>query len=124
MKQRILVVEDEESLIMLVTIILTAQGYEVVGARDGGTALRELAGGRFDLVLLDVMLPDMDGFDICRKIREEPVTSQLPVIMLTARKSRGDQSEGRQAGADAFITKPFKGAAVVEAMRALIGSNQ
>jgi twitching motility two-component system response regulator PilG len=121
MKRRILVVEDEESLLKLETILLKAQGYDVTGVGDGHEALREMECRRFDLVVLDVMLPDMDGFEVCRRIRGNPVTALVPVIMLTAKKSRGDLAAGRQAGADAYITKPFKAAAVVSAIRQFIG---
>jgi twitching motility two-component system response regulator PilG len=121
MKRRILVVEDDESLLKLETILLRVQGYDVTGVVNGRAALQEMECQRFNLVLLDVMLPDMGGFEVCRCIRENPVTALVPVIMLTARKSRGDLVAGRQAGADAFITKPFKTAEVIGAIRRLIG---
>jgi twitching motility two-component system response regulator PilG len=120
-KNRILVVEDEESLLKLESILFTSKGYAVTGARDGKSALAAIALERPDLVVLDIMLPDLDGFEICRAIKENPETSSLPVIMLTAKKSSKDLERGRLAGADAYITKPFKSVKVLEIIEGLIG---
>ena len=119
-KKRILVVEDEESLLKLESILFTSKGYAVTGARDGKSALEAIAADRPDLVVLDVMLPDLDGFEICRTIKENPETRSLPVIMLTAKKSSLDLERGRLAGADAYITKPFKSVKVLEVIEGLI----
>ena len=120
-KNRILVVEDEESLLKLESILFTSKGYAVTGARDGKSALAAIALERPDLVVLDIMLPDLDGFEICRAIKENPETSSLPVIILTAKKSGKDLERGRLAGADAYITKPFKSVKVLEIIEGLIG---
>lgn len=120
-KNKILVVEDEESLLKLESILFTSKGYAVTGARDGKSALEAIALERPDLVVLDIMLPDLDGFEICRAIKENPETRPLPVIMLTAKKSSQDLERGRLAGADAYITKPFKSVKVLEVIEGLIG---
>ena len=120
-KNKILVVEDEESLLKLESILFASKGYAVTGVRDGRSALEAIAAQRPDLVVLDVMLPDLDGFEVCRAIKENPATCNLPVIMLTAKKSSLDLERGRQAGADAYITKPFKSVKVLQVIEGLIG---
>jgi DNA-binding response OmpR family regulator len=117
---KILVVEDEESLLKLESILLSSKGYSVTGVMDGKAALEEIKKNRPDLVLLDVMLPEMDGFEVCRRIKEESETAGIPVVMLTAKKSNQDIERGRQAGADAYITKPFKSTRVIEIIQGLI----
>ena len=121
-KKRILVVEDEESLLKLESILFTSKGYDVTGARDGRSALEAIERDRPDLVVLDIMLPDLDGFEVCRLIKENPEHGALPVIMLTAKKSSKDLQRGREAGADAYITKPFKSAKVIEVIEQLLGT--
>lgn len=121
-KNRILVVEDEESLLKLESILFTSKGYQVTGVRGGVDALRSISQDRPDLVVLDIMLPDMDGFEVCRSIKEDPETRSIPVVMLTAKKSSRDLEAGRVAGADAYITKPFKSVKVLEVIGGLLGN--
>ncbi|MBU5635564.1 response regulator [Geomonas sp. Red69] len=121
-KNRILVVEDEESLLKLESILFTSKGYQVTGVRGGNDALEAIAKDAPDLVVLDLMLPDMDGFEVCRSIKENPATSAIPVVMLTAKKSSRDLEHGRQVGADAYITKPFKSVKVLEVIEGLLGN--
>ena len=101
---RILLVDDEDSVQKLLTYPLRKEGYDVVGALDGHEALERLEDDSFDLVVLDVMLPRMDGFDICRAIRQR---STVPIIMLTAKTEEFDRVLGLELGADDYITKPF-----------------
>jgi DNA-binding response OmpR family regulator len=101
---RILLVDDEQSVQKLLTYPLRKEGYEVVGALDGREALDRLQDASFDLVVLDVMLPHVDGFDVCRQIR---ATSTVPIIMLTAKTEEIDKVLGLELGADDYITKPF-----------------
>ena len=101
---RILLVDDEDSIQKLLTYPLRKEGYDVVGALDGHEALERLEDDTFDLVVLDVMLPRMDGFDICRAIRQR---STVPIIMLTAKTEEFDRVLGLELGADDYITKPF-----------------
>lgn len=121
--KKILIVEDEESLLKLESILLSSKGYSVVGVMDGKAALEEVKVNRPDLVVLDVMLPEMDGFEVCRHIKENPETSSIPVVMLTAKKSNNDVERGKQAGAEAYITKPFKSAKVIEVIEGLISGH-
>jgi twitching motility two-component system response regulator PilG len=120
-KGRILVVEDEESLLMLERILLSSKGYTVTGVMDGKAALEEIRTNRPDLVILDIMLPEIDGFEVCRQIKENQETSNIPVVMLTAKKSNQDVTHGMLVGADAYITKPFKSAKVMEVIEGLLG---
>lgn len=119
-KKRILVVEDEESLLKLETILLTVKGFEVVGAFTGQMAIDKLATEEFNLVLLDIMLPDIDGFEVCRHIRKNPRTSTLPVVMLTAKKTQDDRERGFTCGANAYLQKPFKSAMIIDEITRLL----
>lgn len=116
-KQRILIVEDEESLLKLESILLTSKGYQVQGVASGAAALDAIAEDPPDLVLLDIMLPEIDGFEVCQRIKQNETTKHIPVIMLTAKKSREDMSRGEKVGADWYITKPFKSAMVIETIQ-------
>jgi twitching motility two-component system response regulator PilG len=116
-KKKILIVEDEDSLLKLESILLTSKGYDVQGVKDGRAALEAIEKNLPDLVLLDIMLPEMDGFEVCRRIKSDPKTKNIPVIMLTAKKSRDDMARGEQVGADWYITKPFKSAMVIETIQ-------
>ncbi len=116
-KKKILIVEDEESLLKLESILLTSRGYEVKGVADGKAALTAVMEVKPDLVLLDIMLPEVDGFEVCRQIKSNEATKHIPVIMLTAKKSREDMARGEQVGADWYITKPFKSAMVIETIQ-------
>jgi twitching motility two-component system response regulator PilG len=116
-KKKVLIVEDEESLLKLESILLTSKGYEVKGVSNGQAALDAFAEERPDLVLLDIMLPEIDGFEVCRRIKENPETKDIPVVMLTAKKSRKDMARGEKVGADWYITKPFKSAMVIKTIQ-------
>ena len=107
MKPTILVVEDEAALVRLIRYNLEAEGFEVLDAPDGEEALLVLAERNVDLVLLDWMLPNLSGIEVCRQIRRRPETRNLPVIMLTARGEEGDRIRGLNAGADDYLSKPF-----------------
>src|SRR5947199_9989374 len=101
---RILLVDDEQSIQTLLTYPLRKDGYEVVAALDGREALDRFAEQRFDLVVLDLMLPKVDGVEVCRRLRSR---SQVPIIMLTAKGDEIDKVVGLEMGADDYITKPF-----------------
>ena len=102
---RILIVEDEPDLVVTLEEDLRRQGYETVVARDGREAVRLGTKEPWDLVLLDVMLPGLDGFDVCASLRRAGITT--PIIMLTARSGEADKEVGLDAGADDYVTKPF-----------------
>jgi twitching motility two-component system response regulator PilG len=118
--KKILLVEDQESLLKLESILLTSRGFEVRGVSDGQAALAAIEEDIPDLMLLDIMLPDLDGFEICRMIKEKERTRQIPIIMVTARKSRMDVQLSKEAGADAYITKPFKSAMLIETIQKIL----
>jgi DNA-binding response OmpR family regulator len=101
---RILLVDDEQAVQTLLTYPLRKEGYEVVGAMDGQEALDRFGEERFDLVVLDIMLPKLDGIEVCRRLRTR---SQVPIIMLTAKGDEVDKVAGLEMGADDYITKPF-----------------
>jgi DNA-binding response OmpR family regulator len=101
---RILLVDDEHSIQTLLSYPLRKDGYLVTSAQDGREALERFAEGRFDLVILDLMLPRLDGVEVCRELRSR---SQVPIIMLTAKGSETDKVAGLEGGADDYITKPF-----------------
>src|SRR5947208_10057624 len=101
---RILLVDDEHAIQTLLAYPLRKEGYEVVSATTGKEALDRFRDGRFDLVVLDVMLPQLDGFDVCRELRAR---SAVPIIMLTAKAEEFDKVLGLELGADDYITKPF-----------------
>ena len=101
---RILLVDDEQAVQTLLTYPLRKEGYEVVGAKNGQEALDRFGEERFDLVVLDIMLPKLDGIEVCRRLRTR---SQVPIIMLTAKGDEIDKVAGLEMGADDYITKPF-----------------
>lgn len=122
-KKRILIVEDEESLLKLETILLTVKGFEVTGAFTGKMAMDKIGTEDFDLVLLDIMLPDFDGFEVCRQIRNNPRTATIPIIMLTGKKSQNDHDKGVSCGANSYIIKPFKSAMIIDEINRLLTSS-
>jgi len=105
--ERLLVVDDDENILNLEKTILEQKGFEVTGAAGGAEALKLLAEKDFDLVLLDVMMPEVDGFTVCRKIKEDPRLKDIPVIFLTARGGGEALAEGFESGAVMYINKPF-----------------
>jgi len=121
MAQRILAVDDEEHIVRLLQIRLQALGYQVMPAHDGETALEEIAACPPDLVLLDVMMPRVDGFEVLSRLKANPETASIPVIMLTARGQFDDLRRGYGDGAEWYINKPFDMAEVEWFVRHVIG---
>jgi two-component system alkaline phosphatase synthesis response regulator PhoP len=117
-KQRILVVDDDRAVVRLMRGYLEQAGYQVLVAFDGQTAIQQIQSGQPDLVLLDLMLPDRDGWDITRAIRNDPALAALPIIMLTARVTAEDKIIGLELGADDYVTKPYNPREVVARVRA------
>lgn len=104
---KILIVDDELESVRLVGLMLQRQGYEITAAQTGAQALTKAISEDPDLVILDVMMPDMDGYEVCRRLRDNPATSDLPVIMFTAKTQVDEKVAGFQAGADDYLTKPI-----------------
>ena len=119
-KKKIMVVEDEQALLTLQSMLLSVEGYAVEGVMDGQTALDLVETMMPDLILLDIMLPEIDGLEVCRQVKANEATRHIPIIILTAKKSKEDLIIGEQSGADMYITKPYKTSMVIEAIQRLL----
>jgi DNA-binding response OmpR family regulator len=117
MSQKILIIEDEEGIIHLLNLYLKDAGYNVVVARDGADGLALHAREKPDLVILDIMLPAIDGFEVCRRIR---AWSKTPILILTARSDEDDRVNGLELGADDYLVKPFSPRELVSRVRAIL----
>jgi two-component system alkaline phosphatase synthesis response regulator PhoP len=115
---RILIVEDEESILMALTDDLTLEGYDVASARDGLQGLALAQKDPFDLILLDIMLPGLDGFEVCKRLRT--VGDDTPILMLTAKSQEIDKVLGLELGADDYVTKPFSPRELLARVKALL----
>lgn len=124
LKQRILVVDDDQSIVKILRGYLEQSGFEVLTAFNGETALHTLRRDRPDLLLLDLMLPDRDGWDITRLVRADEQLVAIPIIMLTARVEDTDKIIGLELGADDYVTKPFNAREVVARVRAQLRRGQ
>jgi len=120
MPQRVLIVEDEPDIRDLLVFHLEREGYHVTKSRDGAEAVRLARGATPDLVLLDLMLPEMDGLEVCRRLRQDPVTRAIPIVMLTARGDEVDRVLGLEMGADDYVVKPFSPRELVARIRAVL----
>jgi phosphate regulon transcriptional regulator PhoB len=120
MAGRVLVVEDEPDIRDLLAFHLERDGYHVTRATSGGEALRQLRATPPDLVILDLMLPEVDGFEVCRRLRADAATAGLPVIMLTAKGDEVDRVVGLEIGADDYIVKPFSPKELLARVRAVL----
>ena len=118
MGKTVLIVEDEQSIVDILSFILTKEGYDTLEALDGPTGLQLALEQNPDLVLLDLMLPGMSGFDVCQRIRQ--AGSLVPIVMLTAREEEDDKVRGLELGADDYITKPFKNRELLARVKANI----
>lgn len=104
MKNRVLIAEDEKPISDIIKFNLEKEGYEIITAYDGEDALKKALNEQLELIILDIMLPSMDGFEICKRVREK---SSVPIIMVTAKEEEVDKILGLELGADDYITKPF-----------------
>jgi DNA-binding response OmpR family regulator len=104
---RVLVVDDDPVILELLVLNLELEGHEAITATDGRQALALARDAAPDLLLLDIMMPELDGFAVCRELRADPGTAELPVVLLSARAQESDLVRGTAAGADAYVTKPF-----------------
>lgn len=120
MTARILVVDDVEANVRLLEAKLTLEYYDVLTCQDGPTAIQLAAGEAPDIILLDVMMPGMDGFETCRRLKENPATSHIPVVLVTALDGREDRVRGLDAGADDFLTKPLDDVILMARLRSLV----
>ena len=120
MAQRVLIVEDEPDIRELLVFHLEREGYQITKARSGVEAVRLAHTAPPDLVLLDLMLPEMDGLEVCRRLRRDPVTQAIPIVMLTARGDEVDRVLGLELGADDYVVKPFSPRELVARIRAVL----
>ena len=117
----VLAADDDEDILELVVFRLTRSGYTVVQARDGEQALELARAEKPDLAVLDVMMPKMDGFELTRRLRAEEATSQMPIILLTARAQDADVDRGFESGADDYLRKPFSPQELSTRVQAILG---
>lgn len=121
-KHRVLVVEDEDNIAIALDFLMTREGYEHARVANGGEALARIRAMHPDLVLLDVMLPEVSGYEICQDVRLDPSLNDVKVLMMTARGSAIERRKGLALGADGFISKPFELKELREEVRRLLGA--
>src|SRR5476651_1912461 len=119
MTARILVIDDIEANVRLLEAKLTSEYYDVMTALDGPTGLALAASEAPDIILLDVMMPGMDGFEVCRRLKEDPLTRHIPIVLVTALDGRADRIAGLEAGADEFLNKPIDDVMLFSRVRSL-----
>jgi len=122
MPQSVLIVDDEPNIVMSLEFLMKKQGYDVRVASDGDTAISAIEENAPDLVLLDLMIPKRDGFDVCQKIRSNPEWNSVRIVMLTAKGRDIEKEKGLALGADDYITKPFSTREVISRVAELLGS--
>jgi len=118
--KRILVVDDEEDIVALVRIRLEAEGYEVLVASDGQQALDTAKKEMPNLIILDLMLPKIDGYKVCRMLKFDERYKKIPIILFTARSQSSDKDLGMEVGADAYLTKPFDSKVLLDSIKRLL----
>jgi len=123
-REKIVVIEDEPDILEVIAYNLKREGYEVLESRDGEAALRQIGRHAPDLIILDLMLPSIDGIEICRRLRSDAVTRSIPVIMVTAKGEESDIVLGLGVGADDYVTKPFSPKELIARVRAVLRRGQ
>ena len=121
MAKKILIADDEPNIVTALEFLLARAGYEVRAARNGDEALQAMAQDPADLVLLDIMMPVKSGYEVCKRIREEPRWRHVKVVMLSAKGRDAEVSRGIDVGADLYVTKPFSTRELMDSIRALLG---
>lgn len=124
MAKKILIVDDEKDLVTLLKERISQAGYEVIAAYDGVEGLKLAKENKPDLIILDLMLPKMDGYMVCSLLKFDSEYKNIPIILLTARAGDSDKTKGVQAGADLYITKPFEPKALLESISKLLTGAQ
>ena len=122
MKPKILIVDDEPDVVQLIEYNLKSAGYDVITATDGQDALQQARASSPDLIILDLMLPEVDGLDVCKILRRDAGTAGIPIVMLTAKASETDRVLGLELGADDYVTKPFSPRELVLRVKRLLRS--
>ena len=119
-QKKILIVEDEADMQYALTLLLEGSGYAVISASDGKQGLDKARSEKPDLIILDLMLPKIEGYKVCRMLKFDEKYKHIPIIMLTARAQEKDKATGIQVGANCYVTKPFQSDALVEKIKELI----
>ena len=119
--KKILVVDDEPNILRSLTYILNKEGYDVSTAEDGAEAMDMIRDSKPHLMILDVMMPNMSGYDVCRAVKSDPELMDIQVVMLTANGQVGDRRLGLSQGADEYITKPFSPRVILSKVKELLG---
>jgi len=122
MGRKILVTEDSPTILEILKTVLAEEGYEVIAAADGQQALDLARTEKPDLIVLDLMLPKIDGYKVCRMLKFSERFKNIPIIMLTARSKESDEQLGREVGADAYIRKPFQPEVMIDEIKKLLKS--
>jgi two-component system, cell cycle response regulator DivK len=113
----VLLVDDDATLLDVLATLLDLEGFEVATARDGGSALAAVEQHPPDVIVCDVSMPDIDGLEVCRRVKGDPATTAIPIVLLTAHGGPKAQAAGEEAGCDAYLTKPFSPLALLELLR-------
>ena len=121
-RKKVLLADDEEDIKTIVRFYLESRGYEVLTAYDGLDAITQTQSGKPDIILLDVMMPVMSGFEVARRLKADPGTAHIPIIMLSAASQAESIKEGLEAGASDYIVKPFEPAKLEELIRSVTGA--
>ena len=120
MAKRILIIEDDRSTVRLTEYTLQQAEYEVITAPDGFEGLRKAVSEHPDLIILDVMLPGLDGYEVCHRLRQKPETANLPILMVSAKARQNDKDVGLKMGADAYLAKPVDPSEILAKVEALL----
>jgi DNA-binding response OmpR family regulator len=123
-KPRVLIVDDEPNIVLSLQFLLSREGYEIDIARDGESALELAARTPPDLVVLDLMLPGLDGYEVCRRLRASPATAATKIVLVTARAREAERVRGLEEGADAYVTKPFSTRELIATVGRFLGRAQ
>lgn len=124
MNKKILIVDDEPNIVISLEFLMRREGFEILVARDGQEALQSIRAHRPDLVLLDVMMPRINGFEVCRQVRADPALAGTRIVMLSAKGRPVQIAEGLALGADGYITKPFSTKNLVAQVKSLLGLDE
>ena len=122
--KKILIVEDSETIREMVAYRLTESGYDVETASDGKEGLRKIKEVKPDLVVLDIRMPGMDGFEVCEKAKADPAIKHIPILFLTTATQKADYEKGRECGADGYVTKPYEGTGLVDEVKRVLQKKQ
>jgi DNA-binding response OmpR family regulator len=120
--KKILLIEDDADILKTTTVFLKREGFEIITSVDGLDGLHKARTEKPDLIILDIMLPGLDGYKICRMLKFDANYKHIPIVVFTARAQKSDESLGKEVGADVYITKPFEPQVLIEKIKGLLGN--